>query len=207
MVEIGVDAFLRLRPPSGLLVLLDQVGTFHNTNGKGCDRLPEYLEEELGRERAVAIYFEDFDLMDDVGRIVCGIKDAALNADTPMAAILVSSNDPDEIGGRCRDRLNIVEVQFDRYGREELVSILTDRVDLAFKSDSIADGVVERIADRVSELESSCRHGIQPLAAPPAKSPNGTAARWSLSTMWSRRSTPFGAERVPDSFYNGPRPV
>lgn len=152
---ITIDCKRNRRPAAVYTQILDELGTFHNPNGKGCDQLPEYIEEELGRERAVAVYFEDSDLMDDVGCIICGIKDAAVNAETPMAAILVSSNDPDGIRDRCRDRLNIVEVEFDRYGHGQLVDILQSRADQAFKTDAVADNMAERIADRVTKLESN----------------------------------------------------
>lgn len=80
-----------------------------------------------------------------------------------MAAVLVSSNDPDQIGDRCRDRLNIVEVEFDRYYRDELVEILSDRADTVFKKGAVTEGVVDKIADRIPNIESSCRHWMQLL--------------------------------------------
>lgn len=140
------------------------------TQGMGRDQLLQKLISQMESKdgyahsgvRAVAVVFDDFDLVDDLDMMLRLLKEAAAESDTPLAVVLVSSGEPGSVDlePHVADRLQLRTVDMDMYDEETLTEILQRRDRKAFKSDVIDTRQVAEVASFVDENDLSCRAAI-----------------------------------------------
>lgn len=140
------------------------------TQGMGRDQLLQKFISQMESTdnyahsgvRAVAVVFDDFDLVDDLDIVIRLLKEAAAEAETPLAVVLVSSSEPGavDLEPHVADRLQLQTVEMDMYEEATLTEILQRRARKAFKPDVLTDSQVDKLAAFADKNDLSCRAAI-----------------------------------------------
>lgn len=151
--------------PSLLTELLVQLGYPAPRKGKPVDELLSKLCEWLDKNRCIAVALDEFDQMNGETEIAYDLQLLNENADNQLGVVMIS-NQPSskiELDPRSQSRLDYQTIEFQSYTRDELVTILKDRVEKAFYPGTVSDTTLERIAELNSDDEGDCRKAIAHL--------------------------------------------
>ncbi len=130
---------------------LETLGYVSPKKGHAIDTKLNKLRQQVDRT-SLAIALDEIDKLQEPNDVIYDLYQAAAQADNHVAIILSCDVPPDEVGleQRTMSRLQYQSIRFDPYSAGQIRDILHDRVERGFKSDSVADGVVDRIADHVA---------------------------------------------------------
>lgn len=151
--------------PALLTELLIQLGYPAPRKGKPVDALLSTLREWLTKNRSVALALDEFDQLVDKTEVVYDLHMLSQQAPNKLGVVLLSNLPPDELllDERSWSRLHCRELAFEPYTAAELRAILAARVEHAFKPGTVADEVLESIAEDVAETGGDCRQALDRL--------------------------------------------
>lgn len=151
--------------PSLLTELLIQLGYPAPRKGKPVDELLSKLREWLDKNRGFAIALDEFDQLEEKTEIVYDLQLLNEQSEHNVGVVMVSNQPPTalQLDPRSRSRLNCQTLQFNPYSARQLVDILEQRVEQAFRPGTVPDAVVEEIAERVAESSGDCRKALELL--------------------------------------------
>lgn len=151
--------------PALLAQFLIEVGYPAPRKGKSFDELLAKIRELLNKQRDIAVVLDEFDQLDDAAEIIYDLQQVSKDADHELGLILIS-NEPTaelELDPRSQSRLDCQTIEFHRYDKDELVDILKQRAEAAFRPGVISDNVLELIARIVADQDGDCRHALNML--------------------------------------------
>lgn len=148
--------------PALLTELLISLGYPAPRKGKPVDELLATFREWLKKHYAGIVALDEFDQFKHLTRVIYDLRDASEQAETAFGIVLLSNHSPTrlQLDDRSRSRLSYDTLKFTPYTKEQLVKILHHRVERAFHRGTVADEVVEAIADAVSEQGGDCRQAL-----------------------------------------------
>lgn len=150
---------------SQLLNALDEVRYMTPRKGMAADQLLANLQEWLEKNDSLVVVLDEFDQVEDPAEVVYNLHQCSETADTPLGLILVSNKPPEELelDPRSASRLRYRAVKFQPYNQEDLVDILQERANTAFKPGAVSEDALNLITERVTEQGGDCRHAIELL--------------------------------------------
>jgi len=148
-----------------LTELLIQLGYPAPRKGHPVDELLSKLREWLNKNRGVAVALDEFDQLEEDGEVIYDLQLLNQEADHHLGTILVSNRPPTQLhfDQRSQSRLSMQTLQFNPYNTHQLVEILGNRVEQAFRPGSVPDEVIQRIAGHVAENSGDCRQALEIL--------------------------------------------
>ena len=148
--------------PALLTELLISLGYPAPRKGKPVDELLAKFREWLQKHYAGIVALDEFDQLKHLTRVIYDLRDASEQAGTAFGIVLLSNHSPTrlQLDDRSRSRLSYDTLEFAPYAKADLVKILRHRVVRAFHRDTVADEVVEAVADAVSEQDGDCRQAL-----------------------------------------------
>ncbi|SDQ39976.1 Cdc6/Cdc18 family protein [Natronobacterium texcoconense] len=151
--------------PALLTEILIQLGYPAPRKGKPVDERLGKLREWLDRNRSVAIALDEFDQLEDKAAIVYDLHMLSQQTENKLGLVLISNIPPDGfvLDERSWSRLNCRAVEFKPYTAEELLAILKDRVEQAFRPGAVQPEVLELVADSVADNGGDCRDAFERL--------------------------------------------
>lgn len=151
--------------PSLLTELLVQLGYPAPRKGKPVDELLSRLQEFIDKSQGVAVALDEFDQLKDQTEVIYDLQQASADADNKLGLIMVSNQHPTNIrlDPRSKSRLTCGTLAFRPYTADQLTDILKQRAERAFHPDTVADDVIEHIADSVAEESGDCRQALNML--------------------------------------------
>lgn len=173
--------------PALLTELLIQLGYPAPRKGKPVDERLGKLREWLDKNRSVAVALDEFDQLEDKAEIVYDLHMLSQQAEHKLGLVLISNVPPEAIvlDERSWSRLKCQTVEFEPYTAGQLLDILKDRVEQAFRPGAVQPEVLELIADTVAEDGGDCRDAFERLL------------------QAGRRATQEGAREVTPQFLKG----
>jgi cell division control protein 6 len=156
----------RYNTRSALLTeLLIQLGYPAPRKGRPVDTLLATLQEWLDKHQGAAVVLDEFDRLDHQTEIAYDLQQTADEADNDLGLLLISNQPPTslQLAPRSQSRLTYQTLAFPPYTAEELVAILDQRAEQAFRRDTVADEALKLIAATVAEQDGDCRHALDLL--------------------------------------------
>lgn len=151
--------------PSLLSELLIQLGYPAPRKGKPVDELLSKLREWLDKNRGVAVALDEFDQLEARTEVIYDLQMLNEEAENQLGIVMVSNQHPTslQLDPRSQSRLNCQTLEFQSYGTQQLVEILQQRVEQAFRPGAVSDQVIEGIAEQVAENSGDCRQALETL--------------------------------------------
>lgn len=151
--------------PSFLTQLLIALDYPAPRKGKPVDTLLATLREWVDKNQSLAIILDEFDKLSDQTEIIYDLNHVGHAAENNLGLLLVSNEHPSNIqlDPRSESRLSCRPLEFRPYTADELVDILEQRVDQAFRPESVESEVIEDIAEHVAEQSGDCRQALNLL--------------------------------------------
>lgn len=151
--------------PSLLTEMLIQLGYPAPRKGKPVDELLSRLQEWTDKSRGIAVALDEFDQLDDQTEVIYDLQQASADADNKLGLIMVSNKHPTNIrlDPRSESRLTCGTLEFRPYRADQLIPILEERAEQAFRPGAVEDAVIEDIAERVAENGGDCRQALDML--------------------------------------------
>jgi cell division control protein 6 len=148
-----------------LTELLISLGYPAPRKGKPVDELLAKFREWLEKRDAGIVALDEFDQLKHLTRVVYDLRNASEQAETAFGIVLLSNHSPSRIqlDDRSRSRLSYDTLEFTSYTSDDLVKILRQRVDHAFRRGTVTGKVLEVVADAVSEQGGDCRQALNLL--------------------------------------------
>jgi len=148
-----------------LTQLLIELGYPVPRKGRPVDQLLSRITEFVGKSDGVAVALDEFDKLGDQTEVVYDLQYVSEEADQHLGMVPVSNQGPDRVNldPRSESRLRCQEFLFEPYSAGEIVDILSDRVEQAFRPGSISDDIIRRIAEGVAENSGDCREALRQL--------------------------------------------
>lgn len=145
--------------------LLIQLGYPAVRRGKSVDELVSKLEIWLDRNRDIAVALDEVDQLQDRTEVIYDLQHVDEQADNDIGLVLVSNQHPSDISldSRARSRLSCRTLEFQPYSAEQLQEILEERVQEAFRPDSVSESVVATVAEHVAGRSGDCRQALELL--------------------------------------------
>jgi cell division control protein 6 len=145
--------------------LLIQLGYPAPRKGKPVDALLSRLREWLDKNHEVALALEEFDQLTEMNQVAYDLFLLNEKADHNLGTVMLSNQPAKEIElePRTDSRLSYDSLSFDSYNTDELIQILTDRVEQAFRPGTISDGSIKLIADHAARSGGDCRQALESL--------------------------------------------
>lgn len=145
-----------------LTEVLIQLGYPAPRKGKPVDELLDKLREWLDKHPGALIVLDECDQVEDLTAIVYDLQQASDDADNFLGLILISNQPPThlQLDPRSHSRLGYQPLEFRPYTEHELVRILQERVDDAFRGGAVPQGVLEEIARIVADQSGDCREAF-----------------------------------------------
>jgi cell division control protein 6 len=112
-----------------------------------------------------AVALDEFDQLEGKTEIVYDLQMLNSEAENKLGVVMVSNQHPSrlQLDPRSRSRLNCQTLEFQSYNVQQLVEILGDRVEQAFRPGTVSDDVLEVIAEQVAEQGGDCREALNLL--------------------------------------------
>ena len=147
------------------------------------DELLSKLEEWLDKNRGVAVAIDEFDQLQEKTEIIYDLQMLNQEAENSLGLVMVSNKPPSKVqlDPRSQSRLNCQTLQFNSYNAPQLERILKKRVEQAFKPGTVADDVLEEIAEQVAENSGDCREALEKLLRAGRKADQEGCSRISLN--------------------------
>lgn len=119
----------------------------------------------MAKHQCLALVLNEFDRHQAQTDIIYDLHHVSADVDNELGVVLISNQPPTEIqlDPRSQSRLNYRPVHFPRYDADQLYTIRQDRAGTAFHPDSVTDDALNRIVDRVANMNGDCRHAIELL--------------------------------------------
>lgn len=151
--------------PSFLTELLIQLGYPAPRKGKPVDELLSKLREWLDKNRGFAVALDEFDQLNDRTEIVYDLQILNEEAENKVGIVMVSNQHPTalQLDPRSQSRLSMQTLEFQSYTANQLAEILEKRVEQSFRPGTVADEVINHIAERVAEENGDCRKALELL--------------------------------------------
>jgi Cdc6-like AAA superfamily ATPase len=145
--------------------LLIQLGYPAPRKGKPVDQLLNRLQEWLDKNHEVAVALEEFDQLSEMNKVAYDFFLLNQKSEHHLGTVMVSNQPPNEIDlePRTDSRLSYKTISFNSYNTDELIKILTDRVEQAFRPGTVTGGSVKLIADHAARSSGDCRKALENL--------------------------------------------
>ena len=145
-----------------LTQLLIELGYPVPRKGRPVDELLSRIEEFVDKSRGVAVALDEFDKLGDQSEVVYDLQMIGHESVQGLGLVLVSNRGPEmvDIDSRSESRLSCQTLMFEPYSKSELVEILRQRVEQAFRPGVVDDEVVEMIAEEVASESGDCRGAL-----------------------------------------------
>jgi cell division control protein 6 len=142
--------------------LLNQLGYPTPRKGKPADQLLIRLREWLSKNRSIVIALDEFDKLRDQTELVYDLHDLNHESQNTLGLLLISNTSLADLklDPRSESRLTYHIVEFTSYTAEELVEILQQRTEAAFRPGTVSEEVIEVVAEKVAEARGDCRQAI-----------------------------------------------
>lgn len=147
--------------------ILHSLGVALPRKGKPVDVLYDRIIETARKKEEMVIAIDEVDQLGaeksktlyDLARIDKSEEDFRL-------ALIVIGYQPDTLSGidsRARSSLSPKTIEFSPYKKHELIDILSERVEKAFRPDSVKRGIIEKIAEFTANKSGDCRMALEIL--------------------------------------------
>ena len=148
-----------------LTQLLIELGFPAPRKGLSIDELVARITEWLDKNRGCAIVLDEFDQLNESGKIVYDLQEIRQNAQKPLGLVIILNEcEPmSDLDPRCRSRLSYEAVEFEPYDADQLELILEERAEAAFRTGAVSDEVLSLIARNVAEENGDCRKALNLL--------------------------------------------
>ena len=148
-----------------LTELLIQLGYPAPRKGKPVDELLSKIREWMDKNRGVALALDEFDQLEDRTEVIYDLQMLNEEAENSLGIVMVSNHHPSKVqlDPRSRSRLNCHTLQFNPYDTPQLINILKQRAEQAFRPGAVPDEVIEEIAEQVAENSGDCRQALSTL--------------------------------------------
>ena len=148
--------------PSLLTELLIRLGYPAPRKGKPVDELLSKLREWLDKNRGVAVALDEFDQLEQKTEIIYDLQMLNEEAANKLGVVMVSNQEPSRIhlDPRSRSRLNCRALEFEPYDTVQLVEIMQQRAEQAFRAGAVSDDALEVTAERTVEENGDCRRAL-----------------------------------------------
>lgn len=150
-----------------LTELLIELGYPAPRKGRPVDELLSRIQEFVDKSRGVAVVLDEFDKLGDQTEVVYDLETLGHESDQHLGMVLVSNMGPErvQLDPRSESRLHCQTLRFEPYSKSELVEILEERVEQAFRPGSVTDDVIEKVAEEAAEKGGDCREALRRLLA------------------------------------------
>lgn len=151
--------------PSLLSELLIRLGYPAPRNGMPIDELLSKLREWLDKNRNVAIALDEFDQLDQTTEVIYDLQMVNEEAKNKLGIVMMSNQHPRQlnIDPRSRSRLNLQALEFNPYNPVQLVEIMQQRTEHAFRTGAVSDEAIEATAERTAKDRGDCRQALDLL--------------------------------------------
>ena len=151
--------------PSLLTELLVRLGYPAPRKGKPVDELLSKLREWLDKNRGVAVALDEFDQLEQQTEIVYDLQMLNEEAENKLGIVMISNQEPHRIqlDPRSKSRLNCRVLEFEPYDSVQLVDIMQQRAEQAFRAGAVSDDAIEMTAERTMEENGDCRRALDLL--------------------------------------------
>ena len=152
-----------------LAQLLIELGYVVPRRGKPVDELTAKLREWVDKNHDIVVALDEFDQLDEQNEIIYDLHNIGVQADGHLGMVIVANKPPSQLDleQRSQSRLGYQTVQFMPYDKDDLIDILAERAEDAFKPGCLGDDVVDHVAETVStEIKrgcGDCRHALEIL--------------------------------------------
>lgn len=145
--------------------LLNQLGYPTPRKGKPADQLLVRLGEWLTKNRSIVLALDEFDQLRDQAKLVYDLYQLNHESQNTLGMLLISNDPPADLSldPRSESRLTYRIVEFRSYTTDELVEILQQRTEAAFRPGTVPEEVIEIIAGSAAEEGGDCRQAIDLL--------------------------------------------
>jgi len=146
-----------------LTELLIEMGYPVPRKGRPVDEILSRLQEFVDKSRGgVAVALDEFDRLEDRTEVAYDLQLLSEETDERLGIVMVSNESPQNIqlDPRSESRLSCRTLGFDPYSKAQLLEILKDRVEQAFRPGAVDSEVVERIAEEVASTGGDCRKAL-----------------------------------------------
>jgi Cdc6-like AAA superfamily ATPase len=133
--------------------------------GRPVDELLSRIQEFVDKSRGVAVALDEFDKLGDQTEVVYDLEMLSQDSDQHLGMTLVSNQGPERVrlDSRSESRLSCRTLRFQPYSADELVEILEERVEQAFRPGTVSDDIVRKIAEEVARTSGDCREALSRL--------------------------------------------
>jgi len=149
-----------------LTELLIEMGYPVPRKGRPVDEILSRLQEFVDKSRGgVAVALDEFDRLEDRTEVVYDLRLLSEETDGRLGIVMVSNESPQNIrlDPRSESRLSCRTLGFDPYSKAQLLEILKDRAEQAFRPGAVNDEVIKRIAGEVASKSGDCRKALTKL--------------------------------------------
>ena len=148
--------------PALLAELLIALGYPAPRKGKPVDALLAKVREWLEKHTGAVVALDEVDQLDHLTEVVYDLRDASDQAGTAFGMVLLSNHPPSafQLNNRSRSRLQYDAIEFPPYSKTELLKILRQRADQAFRRDALGDTVLDTVAATVADRGGDCREAL-----------------------------------------------
>jgi len=132
--------------------ILESLGYVAPKKGHSIDTKLNKLQQRLDTT-PLAVALDELDRLEDLNDVIYDLYDVGVKASSPIGIILSCDKHPEKIDfdHRSMSRLQYRCIKFDPYTVNEMRDILRIRVENAFRNGTVADGVVDQIAEHVAQ--------------------------------------------------------
>jgi len=133
--------------------------------GKAIDELLLKIKEWMDKKSNIAIALDEFDQHQSQTEVAYDLQMCREEAENELGVILVSNQPPEDLtlDPRSESRLSYKPVHFEPYDAADIVEILQERAEDAFRKNAVTDDAIEVIAERAAEQGGDCRHAVELL--------------------------------------------
>lgn len=133
--------------------------------GKAIDELLLKIKEWLDKKSNIAIALDEFDQHQGQTEVAYDLQMCREKTENELGIILVSNQPPEDLtlDPRSESRLSYKPVHFEPYDTADIVEILQERAENAFRKNAVTDDAMELIAERAAEQAGDCRHAVELL--------------------------------------------
>jgi cell division control protein 6 len=108
---------------------------------------------------------DEFDQLEQKTEIIYDLQMLNEEAANKLGIVMVSNQEPSRIqlDPRSRSRLNCRTLEFEPYDSVQLVEIMQQRAEQAFRAGAVTDNALEVTAERTVEENGDCRRALDLL--------------------------------------------